>query len=316
MPEIRDFVLRYYRLAGAEVQESPEGLVQVTVSDELAREWEGPWARGYQLELIFDPALNERFPQAELVSQGSYRLDTVISAARQRGRFSRQYLSVAEDDRQTRSRLIGHLKENGYPESSVYFLDSERELLPYLLVNFRIMRVSEEKQDELISLGINMVTGHIQEGFMQKLAGFTLDPDPPEGKEPLAECRRRISWKKAYEKLCDRVRERLDNSDHNWAIAARQRLTAELQKLEEYYVEMSREIGPEESGQEDFAQIRQRRLAEQESRFAPRVLIRPYQAAMIYAPAQRFRVLLSNGLRDQRATLLYDPLAQFPILEV
>lgn len=316
MPEIRNFVLRYFRMAGAGVEEAPEGLVRIAVSDDLAREWEGPWAHGYQLDLIFDPALSERFPQAELVSQGSYRLDSVTAAARKRGRFSRRYVSVTGDENRIKSRLVAHLKERGYQESGIYFLDSKRELMPYLLVNFRIMRVSEDKEDELVSLGINMVTGHIEEEFMQKVGGFAPGPDPPGPEEAWPESRRRISWKKAYDRLCNGVRERLDNSGHQWAVAARERLAGELQRLEEYYVQMAREIGPEEPGQESIMQIRQRRLDEQKSRFAPRVLVRPYQAAIIYAPAQKLRVLLSDGWHDLRATAIYDFLAGVPFLEI
>ena len=74
---ILELVFSFFQLLNLKPVEIRKGIYQVQIDDQLAKELDGWRAKGRLFQFTFDRKLAQSFG-AELISPGSYRLDTII----------------------------------------------------------------------------------------------------------------------------------------------------------------------------------------------------------------------------------------------
>ena len=96
--------------------------------------------------------------------------------------------------------------------------------------------------------------------------------------------------------------------DQSWSKEALERLAKEQSDLVDFFDQLTTEEGWKNP--EAIAEIKQSkalRLKEQEERFAPRVLIRPWQIALITVPVQITSYLQVRGKTETKVELISTP---------
>ena len=107
--------------------------------------------------------------------------------------------------------------------------------------------------------------------------------------------RRRLSYKKAYQKLQEAITAELALMDPTWAIAASAQLKEEQTQLEQYFKDM-----PD-------SEQRSLRIAELMNR-SPRVQVRPLRAALLYLPKLEYRIMQVDK-EEKINRITYDPVS-------
>jgi hypothetical protein len=186
-----------------------------------------------------------RIPREELVF-GSRRLMQIFSACRQKGRF----VQLFEEPGQARLRS---LVPNAYSS--------------WLCVNYKVEFACDMKRDELHSLGIDLGSGEIVEGFHERMKSRKLTPRLP---AQVHLTRHKLTLAKALSLLETHLERKLKTYDHSWADEAHRRLEEEEERIRSYYEGLleSMEEEKKQEVQDEFAN----RLEETAWQYQPRIL--------------------------------------------
>lgn len=203
-----------------------------------------------QLCFIFDPKNHPLNIQGEFLHYGAPRFQKMLQSAKKHGKFVRLY------------------EDPGWQPAH----SPSKPYTPWLLVNYQISYVCDQKKDRLCSLGINLLNGEIVESFYDRLKKRKwLNRLPPRRYLPAYG----ISLTEAVGELEFYLEEQLREEDLTWAKEAKERLTMELNQLNTFY--------PEEEKQDDEVR-REKKNREQELvwQFHPRIEADIVNAGLFY----------------------------------
>lgn len=242
------------------------------------------------LQMVCRPELLSKYPGSELVTQGSYRLQWFIDGIKERGQIVKGTCPYDPDPRKIQREIKTLLAE----PPQFFFEQPLVSYQPYLLVNFKVGLETDEKFEELYSLGINLVTGEINHHLLPTLLGKKITQEKPRKLE-----KKRISYREGFEALLNHLRWMLKNHDRRWLDSAKTRWEEEIGYLESYYHDR------EETG--DQASF-YRRVAETYRKFQPAIRIEIGNIALLFLPFVIYTVEPFPGQRTPTLTLFYDPL--------
>jgi hypothetical protein len=242
------------------------------------------------LQMVCRPELLHKYPGSELVTQGSYRLQWFIDGISERGLIVKGTYPYDPDPRKIQREIKALLAES----PQFFFEQPLVSYQPFLLVNFKVALETDEKFEELYSLGINLVNGEINHHLLPALAGKKITREKPRKLE-----KRRISYRDGFEALVNHLRWMLKNHDRGWLESARTRWEEEIGYLESYYADR------EETG--DQASF-YRRVAETYRKFQPAIHIEISNIALLLLPFVIYTVEPFPGHQTPTLTLFYDPL--------
>jgi len=248
------------------------------------------------LQIVCNPDLLGKYPGSELVSKGSYRLQWFVDGIRQRGLITTGTYGYELEPRKIQREIMGIINARG-PEHPRFFF--EQPTLSYhseLLVNFRVGFETDEKMEELYSLGIDLVSGEIDSQLPKELFTRKIHPSPPKKLE-----KRKISYREGYDSLFHHLQWQLENHNSTWIQSAKTRWEEEVQYLEAFY----RESQDEEDAKEAEAGF-YRRLAEGYRKFRPAIKIHLINVGLFYLPFIHYTLESYDG--NPLPAILYDPL--------
>lgn len=243
------------------------------------------------LQMVTAPELLEKYPGSELVTKGSYRLQWFVDGIRERGQIARgtlpYELNPAKIEREITALLNGPL--------NFYYIQPQLQYQTHLLVNFHVSLETDEKEEELHSFSINLVTGEIATGLLQVLHNKRISPNPPPSKNLT---KRQIPYSEGYQALLSHLKWLLDNHDPAWIQRTVSRWEEEVRYLEQYYQ------GEENNGLDEGSFYRH--SAEVYRKFQPVIRIRIVNVALLFLPIVVYSVEPHEQGR-QLPPIVYDP---------
>lgn len=286
---IPELVFKFFQLCNLKPVEIRKGIYQVQIDDQLAKELDGWRAKARLFQFTFDRKLAQTYG-AELISPGSYRLDTIVRLIQKQAVLSSGYLPHdVFYEPAIRRKILDRFKIK-HPESRFYILDHNLRYGPYFWITLRVTYLAYEKHEELRKLLVDLVSG--------KVVNYDIPAEllKPGFCDQKLQYRRRLSFKQAYQCLQREIVHELKYKDPSWAVNAAQDLAKEQARLEEYFSDLP---DPDQ---------RRLRIAELMNRAKPRVQIRPLRAAILYLPKLEYRIMqVDQAEKINRIT--YDPVS-------
>lgn len=161
-----------------------------------------------QLTLITDKNKLVEDVKGEVVHFGSPRLSQLFQVTEEMGSFVQMYEHVAD---QSETQMI---------------------LTPWLGVNYKVAYCSDQTKEVLYSLGMNLMTGHLIEGFQESLSTVDLTPTISANTFHLPYIIKPI---RALERLDAVVDKFIEQDDHKWAEQAKMKWKRDRRVLEYFY---------------------------------------------------------------------------------
>ena len=197
--DIHRFLERYFRANDCEITETSAGRLVAKLTIDLDKElmnrpfyWhyvEKIGAEQHPAPLTF---LTEKHGQGEgeFIHFGSPRLHQIFESAKKRSSFIRLY------------------EENTGSESTYI------PLSPWLNLNVKISYLCDRKKDVLLSLGLHLISGQIEERFIDNLKKRRLSPKLPDYCFPVTAL---IKPQSGLTRLKRFISKRIEQEDHSWA---------------------------------------------------------------------------------------------------
>ncbi|HEY8344170.1 MAG TPA: YqhG family protein [Bacillota bacterium] len=277
--EIRSFVLDTLRVSGCPYREIDEHLLMAEVIVEIPPIFFDPARLEKQtLNLVFEPKWAGKYPGAELVTMGSYRLDWFIEGLKERGAVTLQSYTYDLIPARTQREILKLLQ---IKEANFYFHQPFLKIHPHLLANYRLSYRTDEIEEEIVSLGIDMVTGEITEDFLPTLPGPRLTPKIPKGKIE----KQSFPLEEAFERLSRRLSELVKEKDSSWIEESRKRYEEELCYLYAYYQDGEKVDTPEFRARAD----------EIYKKYRPQVFIHLINVGLLYLPEVIYTLHAKSG---------------------
>ncbi|CAM3168822.1 YqhG family protein [Filibacter tadaridae] len=161
-----------------------------------------------QLTFITDTNKLDDDIKGEVIHFGSPRLSQLFQATNEMGSFVQMYEQVADN------------------------LGTKTILTPWLGVNYKITYFSDQTKEVLYSLGMNLMTGTLLEGFQESLSEMDLGVTRPENTFNLPYTIKPI---RALERLDGVIENSIQQEDHKWAEEAKMRWQKDRNVLEYFY---------------------------------------------------------------------------------
>ncbi|MDW0117675.1 YqhG family protein [Sporosarcina thermotolerans] len=171
-----------------------------------------------QLTLITDKNRLTESIAGEVVHYGSPRLNQLFKVTKELGSFVQMY------------------------EKNVNQSGEQTILTPWVGVNYKITYSSDRTKEILYSLGINLLTGAIINGFQESISHLNLESTiaPNTFHVPYI-----IKPLRALERLDAVIENQILHDDHTWAEEAKERLRKDLLVLEYFYRDIDEANRPE-----------------------------------------------------------------------
>jgi hypothetical protein len=218
--EIRHFVERYFRANECAILEANDEYMTVQLTIEMDKElmnrpfyWHyiertGGTPQPMQLTLITKQTEKTKSLQGERLHFGSPRLHQIFRSAQKRGSFIRLY------------------------EEPDAFEHTHLPLHPWLGLNVKISYQCDRKKDQILSLGLHLISGAIIEQFHELLQKRKLTPKIPDYCFTISPL---IKPKSGIGRLEQYIRSRIAADDHTWAKKAKERWMEDLALLDHFY---------------------------------------------------------------------------------
>lgn len=178
----------------------------------------GGEANPAQLTLITNKNRLVESIAGEVVHYGSPRLNQLFRVTKEVGSYAQMY------------------------EKPVNVTGSQTTLTPWVGVNYKITYSSHRTQETLYSLGINLMTGMIINGFQESISGLDLGSSISANTYHLPYI---ITPQRALERLDAIIENLIQQDDHTWAEEAKERRRKDLLVLEYFYRGIEDEDRPE-----------------------------------------------------------------------
>ncbi|WP_409297809.1 YqhG family protein [Peribacillus sp. SCS-26] len=216
--EIHEFLLKYFRANDCRIEENKPGYLTVELTIEQDKllmnrpfywhylEKTGGEPKLSRLTLITDPALAPVDLKGEFIHFGSPRLHQIFETTKQLSSYIRLY------------------EENT--------VQSQNPLYPWLGLNVKVSYQCNRKKDIFLSLGVNLISGNIDEDFHNKVLKLSVTPKIPDFSYTLSPL---IKTQSGLARIDTHIRTSLSFDDHSWAEDACSRWENDLKLLEDFY---------------------------------------------------------------------------------
>ncbi|MCC6444949.1 MAG: hypothetical protein IT210_16025 [Armatimonadetes bacterium] len=216
--QLESFCREALRLLGVSMRESGPGALEVLVPPERLDLFEGR----ERIRLVFDPV--RAGEEAELVAPGSFALERLLAAVRQRGSLAHYRLKASAEVPAEPPLKV----ENGDARP----VSSRRRYHALLTVWFAVSLVSDEDREDLRGVTVDLATGKASAGTPSVWPDRAVELEAGEGED--------IEVDLAAGFQAARVA--AEASARQWAEAAQeeseQRLSREIERLNGYYDDM------------------------------------------------------------------------------
>jgi tetratricopeptide (TPR) repeat protein len=311
--KIRSFVTKCLESVGTLVEFTAYNYAEVLIPDELTDYFDGE--NYYKLAFDFDVArLHE---EAEFVTYGSYFLDKVIDLASQKGLTCKRH--IADENLELRNLPQKIANKVTFRNQRMTFVANSPVLYHYLLFSFKVSYVSDEREDQIIKLLVNLNTGHVDNKMLESIgsAFFTDNPHTNYGAENMqsVDC----AYKVATEALEEQIQPRIHDIQNKIKI----RLAGEKNRITEYYDQIDSELKlkleklNEKENKEGTKTIndklrlsvieRQRRLKEIEEKNALNTYVTLFSASLISQTKIRNKYNVKKGKVDRDIYVVWNP---------
>jgi len=269
------------------------GVWQVKADEALMKELDGWRAQARLLQFTFERPLAEAYG-ADLISPGSYRLDTILNLIRRQGLLSRAHIPhLLFHEPSIRKRVL-----SSFQGERAYVLTSSLEFGQYLQLELSAAARGLQKKESLHTVVVNLSSGEVL-----KFA-FPFHLLHPGGVESTLIRKRRCSLKRAYLQAAAYLSHLYAQQDQSWALEALDKLALEEAKLESFY-----------QGQTSSPELTAKRR-ELQNRLQPVLAITILRGALLYIPLFRYRlVVVDQSGRERTRTVSYDPIANLCALD-
>ncbi|WOV86762.1 YqhG family protein [Sporosarcina oncorhynchi] len=161
-----------------------------------------------QLTFITDATKLQNEVSGEIVHFGSRRLNQLFQVTRQQGAVVKMYESI----------------HNAYEVKTI--------LTPWLGVNFKVTYSSDQTKETLYSLGMNLMTGQMIDGFQEHLNSISLNEEMSPGTFNLPYT---IKPLRALGRMELTVIDLIKQDDHSWIEEVNKRWKKDCKVLEYFY---------------------------------------------------------------------------------
>ncbi|WP_332645385.1 YqhG family protein [Lysinibacillus sp. 54212] len=166
------------------------------------------------------------------------------------------------------TQLFRVTKELGAVVQMFERVEPGKTLTPWLCVNYKVSYKCDLAKETLYSLGINLMTGEMEDRFHESLHTVHLTPNMPEDAYALPYI---IKPLRALERLDETVEGLINQDDHSWASAAQHRLKKELRILDYFY-----------EGVDEKPECYEIEKAALEERYTPRICLDVVSGGLFY----------------------------------
>jgi len=311
--KIRHFVTTCLDSIDALVDFPAYNYAEVVIPDEYADYFDG---ESY-FNLSFDFDVAKQHEGSELVTYGSYFLDRVFDLASHRGLTCKRH--IIDEDVETRN-LPQKLKDKiVFRNCRAAFVSNAHIIYHYMLFNFKVSYISDERVDRIVRVLINLNTGHVDNDMLKAIesAFFT---DDSHINYTVAEIR---PIDDAYHAATLALEEQIQPTIHEFNGKIRRRLADEKKRIMEYYDQTDSELNLKrdrlvQSGRNEglksiedklhLSQIeRQRRLNEIEEKNALKVSVMLFSASQISQTKIRNEYSVKRGKVERNAYVVWNP---------
>ena len=228
--QIHQYIRRFFKENNCEIIRENDYFINVQLTVEMDKRimnrpfyWKylestGDEPNPAQLTLITDKNRLQEAIAGEVVHYGSPRLNQLFQVTKELGSFVQMY------------------------EKTMVQSGTQTILTPWVGVNYKITYSSDRTQETLYSLGINLMTGAIINGFQESISGLNLESSISPNTFHLPYT---IKPLRALERLDAVIENQIQHDDHTWAEEAKERLRKDLLVLEYFYRGIEDEDRPE-----------------------------------------------------------------------
>jgi hypothetical protein len=196
-----------------------------------------------ELTFIFDEEKVNEIIKGETIKFGCWRLHQIFQSAKQHGQFVRLYEEVST-------------------------LPTKQGLVPWLLLNYKISFVSDQKKDIFYPIGFNLITGKVLTRFDEVLGEFELTPKIPDYHFTLSPI---FSLESAISQIETHINHYLEGHDPGWAMEANERLNEEVELMRAFYTDPK-----------DEEQLTLQNRIEEVENYRPKIEVNAINVGIIY----------------------------------
>lgn len=252
------------------------------------KELDGWRAQGRLLQFTFDKELAAAYG-ADLISPGSYRLNTIISLIRKQGILSRAHIPHHYfHEPNIRKRILSGLNSG----QRAYVVNNSFLFCQYLQLEIRVEMRGLQKKERIHTVVVNLSSGE-----MIKFAIPNHLLHAGEVGQDLV-IKRNCSLKRAYISATKYLSELIASENQAWAHEALAKHAQEEEKIREFF--------QGQNSTEEYATKKQ----ELDRRLKPSVTMDVLRGAMLLIPCFCYRLMVVdvNG-SEKTKQVIYDPIA-------
>lgn len=305
---VEAFTVAAIEQAGGVVERGADGLHTVL--------WPEPGSGDVTVrQLAFDPELLDEVPDAELVSFASPTLERLLRDTAASGRVARAFLDTVVTATPS---MAGQLRRAYRFVESVWSPQGGRPWwVPTGLFLFRVRYLSDEREEELLEVTVNLTDGRLLRRLQDALDRHGVVADPVEAWPMMAERPAAEAYAVARREIEQRLSAPLGSRRRELEV----RLTRESGRAGTYYTELIRELearraelstdNPEQAalGSKRLAIERERdgRLGELGAKYRLSAELSLLSVLRLYLPRVVFAGALADKRREAPLALTWDP---------
>jgi len=307
--KIRSFVTKTLESIGALVDFTEYNYAEVIIPDDFAVYFDD---RGY-FSLAFDFDIAKRHENSEFVTYGSYFLDRVTELAIQRGLSCKRHIIDENVELRTLPQKISN--KIMFRNCRVTFMANAHAIYHYILFNFRVAYISDEREDRIFKILVNLNTGHTDDKMLEAVetAIYTDSAHTSYSVEKLLPID--LAYKSATTDLEEKIQPEIREINNK----INSRLDHERGRINEYYDQIDGDLYKKREKLKSeltkpiddkllVSQIeRQRRLNEIDEKNSLRVSIVLFNATMITQTKIRNKYSVRKGKAEREVYLVWNP---------
>ena len=322
---LQDFVLAYCEEVGGLIERPAYGLVDLLLPDEIARRL----GTDPLIRLAFTEETAAAHPEATHLTYGHSLLEGIEEDMRGRGLALRRYVNQVRLERPGLFQLIKG--ELAFPNAWLRSLENAVEAprtCYYVRFNFKVALITDEKQEELASVLMDLHTGQpaweleIQE-ILSLESEYRLRPmheAPPAWRPELPlHSPERLAW--LQEEAGQAVARKLTPTIEALQQRTARRLELDRARLEAFYDDTAADLERRLARTEDEARQasleeklafthaeRERKLADVEAKYQLRIHLELINTVLISQPKIALQARVENRYTSAQTTFVWDPL--------
>ncbi|WP_152656204.1 YqhG family protein [Oceanobacillus sp. CFH 90083] len=214
--DLSDFLTNYFETKQCTILSREQGQIHIQLTEEMDKElmnrpfyWHyikkiGREGEPQTLRLITDKEKTNE--PGEWIHFGSPRLHQIINKLIEKERYTRLFEQVRTSE--------------------------NTPLYPWLVVNIKISYLGVQHKDEIFSVGLQLLHGHMTSNMMDFLENMTLDRSISDYCYTLTPM---ITPKSGFLRIQNLLRQHVQNQDNAWAVTSIKQLETEKATLKHFY---------------------------------------------------------------------------------